>query len=248
MTNIIDGGNSNHLITASFTIIFVIKILLFKKYLKSVITNKVTHLFLLGDIFDLWVANQKYFINQYAQIIDEIKKIKKAGIEIYYFEGNHDLHLKKFWQGELGCKVYDAPERLSLHGVNLMLAHGDQIDLDDIGYIRLRKFFRSWPMKIVAHILPGFIVRKIGEAADKKSHGHYLRENPNKERIINLIRGYAEKEMAIKPYDYCLTGHFHVRDEHTIGEAKAINLGTWLDKPGYYQITATENRFYDLIT
>ncbi len=220
--------------------------LLFKKYLQSVVDNKVTHLFLLGDIFDLWVANQKYFINQYSEIIKEIRKIISSGIEVHYFEGNHDLHLKKFWQEELGCKVYVSPQRMTIHGVSLLLAHGDEIDLEDTSYIRLRKFLRSWPMKLLAHILPGFIVKKIGEYADRNSHGHYLRDNRDDDRIIKLIRGYASDEIKKSPYHFCFTGHFHLRDEFNVGEAKAVNLGSWLDKPGYYQITNSESKFYDL--
>ena len=52
--------------------------------------------------------------------------------------------------------------------------------------------------------------------------------------------------MAEKPYHYCFTGHFHLRDEYTSGDAKAINLGSWLDQPGYYEVTSSESKFYNL--
>ena len=48
------------------------------------------------------------------------------------------------------------------------------------------------------------------------------------------------------PYDFLITGHFHVRDEYSVESSKAINLGTWLEKPGFYEITNNSSQFCNL--
>ena len=83
---------------------------------------------MLGDIFDLWVADHRYFIDAYSEIIDQIKRLQRAGIEIHYFEGNHDLHLKSFWQDELGLAVHNEPFYVQLGDTVVRLEHGDQMD------------------------------------------------------------------------------------------------------------------------
>ncbi len=221
--------------------------LLFKAYLQSLESKNVTHLFLMGDIFNLWVANHRYFIDEYIELIDEIKKQAQAGLEVHYFEGNHDFHLRQFWQNELGVFVYDSPQRLDVNGVRLYLAHGDEFDASDINYLRLRVFFRSPMMTFLAHHLPGVVVRAIGQKAEQKSHGHYLRENKNEKKIIQLLRNFAKAEYQVSNYDYLIAGHFHIRDEYKVNnKAKAINLGTWLEAPGVYEITSERAHFIDL--
>ena len=219
--------------------------LLFLNYLESLPQKKVTHLFLLGDIFDLWVADQKFFIQKYQSIVNEIKSLVERGVEVHYFEGNHDFHLKKYWQDEVGVYIYEEPQRLQIANVNLLLAHGDQIDQEDIGYLRLRKFFRSGFAKFVAFYLPGVITRKLGAFADKKSTGHYVRSEEQKKRLIGLIRNFAQVSYEQMPYNYCLTGHVHIKDEYSVNEnAKSINLGTWLDEPSFYQIDPESSQFF----
>ena len=64
---------------------------LFLQFLRSLSgKSDVTHLYLLGDIFDLWVADHTFFIERYAEIIDEIRRLVSQGVEVAYFERNHD--------------------------------------------------------------------------------------------------------------------------------------------------------------
>ena len=73
-----------------------------------------THLVLLGDIFDLWVADHDYFIKKYGDIIDEIRRLTEEGVEVSYFEGNHDLHLRYFWEVARDGNLTRTAARLNL--------------------------------------------------------------------------------------------------------------------------------------
>ena len=94
-----------------------------------------THLFLLGDIFDLWIAHHSYFVDRFRPVIEQLQRLQSVGIELHYFEGNHDLYLKDYWQNQLGIVVHSGPCYLTLDGLVFRLEHGDQMDPDDKGYI-----------------------------------------------------------------------------------------------------------------
>ncbi|RME15407.1 MAG: hypothetical protein D6797_06660, partial [Bdellovibrio sp.] len=51
------------------------------KFLSSLGTQReVTHLFLLGDIFDLWVGKYSYFIEKHKSFIKEIQRLVHLGV------------------------------------------------------------------------------------------------------------------------------------------------------------------------
>ncbi|MEK7356174.1 MAG: UDP-2,3-diacylglucosamine diphosphatase, partial [Bdellovibrionota bacterium] len=120
-----------------------------------------THLFLVGDVFDLWIGSHSYFVGRFATVVDAIRLLVRDGVEVHYFEGNHDLHLRKFWQDDVGVRVHPDAETFELAGKRVRVEHGDLINPDDKGYLFLRGFLRSGPMRTIALGLPSTIVRAI---------------------------------------------------------------------------------------
>ena len=90
-------------------------LLRFLFYLKQ--NPKEHRLFLLGDIFDAWVSDGPAFVNHFRMLIDEIVKFKKAGGEVYYFEGNHDVHVDVFWTKQFNIPVIEEMQYFELHGI-----------------------------------------------------------------------------------------------------------------------------------
>ena len=116
---------------------------LFERFLDDVAGDQqATHLFLLGDIFDLWIGSHDYFAQRFQRIVSAIDALRRRGIEIHYFEGNHDLHLQQFWEEKLSVNVHPGPISIEIAGRRLRLEHGDQMDPDDRGYIFLRWLLR----------------------------------------------------------------------------------------------------------
>ena len=108
-----------------------------------------SHLFLMGDIFDLWVAAHSYFVDKYQPITDEILRLQDEGVEIHYFEGNHDLYLEHYWGQQVGLTVHEGPAYFELGHQTVRIEHGDQMDPDDRGYRFLRWFLRTPPLKFL---------------------------------------------------------------------------------------------------
>ncbi len=196
---------------------------------------KSNRLVLLGDIFDVWVSDGQVFQNQFKPIINEIIKLQKNGGEVYYFEGNHDVHIKKFW-AKHGIKVFNQAAEFSFGHLKIRAEHGDYINPNDVQYLKWLSMMRNPIMEFLAHLLPGFfwfsIARRYSQKSRKKTSS-YAELNSN--RIREMIREYAQTQYHKSQFDLIVTGHMHVSDFFTFErdgkKIYSVNLGTWLEKP-----------------
>jgi UDP-2,3-diacylglucosamine hydrolase len=224
---------------------------MFMKLLNRLSGEGVTHLFLVGDIFDLWVGPHDYFANRFADVVRAISKLVRDGIKVHYFEGNHDLHLEKFWAEKVGAIVHADDATFSIAGLTVRVEHGDLINPDDRGYLFLRSFLRSKPMTFLAHNLPEKFVQMIGERASSASRDYTSNAKAKAaEEIRDLIRQHAEAQSHLNDFDLIVTGHVHVSDDFffDIGGKKirSVNLGSWFETPRALIVESRGVRFEDV--
>lgn len=226
------------------------KLLLFLHSLENQ-ERPASHLFLVGDIFDLWIHNHSYFVDKFPKIVNAISVVVSRGIEVHYFEGNHDLYLRRFWQQEVGVKVHDGPEFFNLGSKVFRVEHGDLMNPSDKGYLFLKGLLRSFPVTFVAKNLPGPAVSWVGERASKASR-HYTSKQKSlrEEQVKEFMHSYIEFESNKRHFDYMITGHTHVRDEFSFSKSgeqiKAINLGSWFEDQKVLSFDGTTCEFIDL--
>ena len=225
---------------------------LFLAFLKGLSgKSNASHLFLMGDIFDLWVADHRYFVDRYQAIVAEIERLVSEGVEVHYFEGNHDLHLRRFWQDQVGVKVHADSLHTRLGDIRLRLEHGDQMDPDDRGYRFLRWFLRTPPIRFLVCHLPGTLIAKIGDRASARSRVYTAETKTiSKEDAVKKIRSHAQRAHEKEPFDLIVSGHVHVRDDASLntkhGPLRSINLGSWIDAPCYLKIDDQGIRLVEL--
>lgn len=227
------------------------KLARFESFLRARLTDGTTHLFLVGDIFDLWVGGDDFFANRYSGVVALIRDLRSRGVEVVYFEGNHDLHLQDFWSATLDCRVETAPQYFNLGSSRVRVEHGDQMNPDDTGYLFLRRFLRTDAMTALVRALPGSMIQAIGNSMSRSSRRWTSwKSNPvqarNIEAIRKMIRTHAELVSARdESFDLMVSGHVHIRDDfswrdsgRTSGaaaaarEIRSVNLGSWLgDEP-----------------
>lgn len=190
------------------------------------------HLFLLGDIFDLWVGGSSIFVKKFQPLVEALRDLKNAGARITYIEGNHDVHIESFWQKKLGIDVFVEAQFYEINGLKVRVEHGDLINLDDETYLRYRSIIRHPLVKPLNWIIPGKIWDEVGNYAARKSrarsHSYRVR---NEEKLITMIRAHALRVFPESPYDVLVSGHMHVYDDYEfqVGaqKARSINLGSW---------------------
>lgn len=227
---------------------------LFETFLRGLEGGRdLTHLYLLGDIFDLWVADHRFFVERYHGVVAQIRRLRNEGVAIAYFEGNHDLHLESYWQDELGVTVYPGPTYAEHDGKMLRIEHGDQMDPDDKGYRFLRWFLRTPPIRWLVCNLPGALIRHVGERASVTSREYTSQTKTiEPDQAIAKIRAHAKRAFEVRPFDIILSGHVHIRDDCEIeaGNRKfrSINLGSWLDAPCFFRIHDGIGTLHELAT
>jgi UDP-2,3-diacylglucosamine hydrolase len=209
------------------------------------------HLFLVGDVFDLWIGGHSYFRQRFHEVISAVTKLVDCGVQVHFFEGNHDLHLKSYWQNELGVKVHSDAEYFQLGPCRVRVEHGDLINPNDRGYLFLRAFLRSSPMRALALGLPSSVVKIIGETASRASRKHTsTSKRLSTEEIRFLIRSHAERALAEEPYDLMVSGHVHVVDDQMIEisgrRGRSVNLGSWFDGARAFVLSETKAHFIEL--
>lgn len=192
------------------------------------------HLFMLGDIFDLWIGSSSFFSKKFAPLTEALADLKKAGAKITYIEGNHDVYVEGYFQKKLGVEVFIEAQYYTVDGLTIRVEHGDLINPNDIKYLKYRSIIRNPLLKPLANIIPGMLWNHVGERASKNSRersSHY--RTRNEEQLIEMIHGHAEKAWLEKPFDFIISGHMHVFADRVVKvnnhEVRSINLGSWFE-------------------
>lgn len=220
------------------------------RFLRSVAEEKPDYLFLLGDIFDMWIGPHAFFAKQFSEIVSQIKKIAKH-TRVIYFEGNHDMHIRDFWKN-LNVEVYVEPQYFQLGSTSVRCEHGDYINPHDTTYLRYREITKTAPLEWIARMVPGHAWWKLGTYLSSRSRKKSsVRRKTQSEKFRSMIRAYAEHQYdGSKHFNYIITGHMHIRDEYEFyrqdTKVVSINLGSWLEEPGALLLENAEPRWLNL--
>jgi UDP-2,3-diacylglucosamine hydrolase len=215
-------------------------------------SHSLKNLFLLGDIFDVWVGKHKIFEKRFANTLSLIDEMVRKGIRLHYFEGNHDLHLYKAFREDLGVILYRDIAYVELNGIKFRLEHGDFINQNDQAYLNWRETARALPLTMLSYYLPGkawdLFAQNYSKNSRKKNDSY---QADNAEELREMIRTYAQNESKSHDFDVVVTGHMHIRDDFSFTDEKgkvrrSINLGSWLDKPGFLSLVENELSFHDI--
>lgn len=115
----------------------------------------VTHLFLLGDLFEAWIGDDQ--TDQVAdEVIAAISRLADSGVAVFVMRGNRDFLLDAPIPSEgnavvdgvrfstrIGATMIDDPCLIDLFGIRTLLAHGDALCTDDGDYQRFRSLTRT---------------------------------------------------------------------------------------------------------
>jgi len=195
----------------------------------SLTLDKCERLILLGDIFDMWVGRHEFFVKEYALVVAAVANLVQRGVEVLYFEGNHDLYLDLYWQQEVGVEVIKNPIVLDLYGKQVRMEHGDLANPNDRGYLFLKWVLQTPAMHFLANRMPSRLARAIGERASRASRDYTDGFDIDSRDVIHsYAHSLAE---GGEDFDILVTGHLHVQDEYEFvcndKTRISINLGWW---------------------
>lgn len=184
------------------------------------------HIFLLGDIFDLVIGPHSQYFRRFPVFFHAIADLLKAGKQVYYVEGNHDFHLRRLFDSYF--KVYPDVPRKNFHlapefilqngGKSVHLAHGDDMEIENLGYKIFKTIVTSKPLKFYAnYLMPYFLIKNVGETASRISR---KRNNKRYSKTVDLkpvedkFRRSVELFHIKRGFDIYVCGHSHVKDHY----------------------------------
>ncbi len=208
------------------------------------------YVLLLGDIYDLMCGPHDEYLQIFSHHFKKLDELQKQGKKIYFFEGNHDVHLeklfKKIWK-EDQIVLSQKPISKLIDGKKYYFSHGDEHEVDNHSYHKYMRLIRSMPLKFVAdYLMPYFLLNFLGVRASKMS-----RKKGSKLFDAEAVRTKFRKgvvETTQGQYDFVLGGHSHVQDHYQLPHngSSYINNGYALKSKTFILIENHVPRFVSL--
>lgn len=194
-------------------------------------------LFILGDLFEFWIGYNEKSFPHYQPVLESLRKLTDAGVEIVYFEGNHDFHLGRYFSEILRATIYPNPAILNLDGKQVYVCHGDQINSQDYGYRFFRFLLHNRAMKELFPLFPPALVFQIADKLSRRSKS-YHRERNIKKDYKSLLTNFAENKFQ-HGCDAVVTAHFHLPHLAVDESGKTLlSLGDWISQFSYGEFSS----------
>ena len=198
-------------------------------------------IFLLGDLFDFWFEYKTVVPKGFVRVLGKLAELKDAGIDIYFFAGNHDLWMRDYFQKELNIPVFHKPQEFDINGKIFLIGHGDGLGPNDHGYKRMKKVFTFPFFKWLFRWLHPDIGVRLGHYFSVKNKlisgdvdARFLGEENE------WLAQYCRRKLTEKHYDFFVFGHRHLPLEIELNNKSTyINLGDWIQYFTYGEFMKT---------
>lgn len=219
---------------------------LFKNYLHSLDSN-VKNIYILGDLFDVWIGDD--FLdyqndqNYYFEICKFIKNIKLVkNINFYFLRGNRDFLVSQKFSEYSGIEIL--PDTYFFNDfpnlqTQIIISHGDEFCTDDLPYMQFRNLCRTkqWQQQILAMSIPQrlALAQQIKSQSEADKNGIYKDINvASFNEFISDLNNSANNIIYIH-------GHTHISGEHNYKIAdknvKRWVLADWRENQKFAEIT-----------
>ncbi len=228
------------------------------KFLNHEVTQKADQIFLLGDIFDLMVGPHPEYFDIYPEFFTSLTNLVRKNKIVHYFEGNHDLHIKKLFLNLLKkenmsdklLQFHSGPWTYAIHGKNYYFSHGDELEPGNYSYKIYKKILMSKPMELViSEVAPFKLVDYIGTNASKLSRSKGKRTYNEEKNRQKFRQGAIEK--AHGQYEFIIAGHSHIQENIELkGREKSfryVNNGFLPQSRSFISIDHHEVKFISLV-
>ena len=210
------------------------------------IKNEVEHLFLLGDIFDFWFEYKHLIPKGFHNFLSKMDELKKSGVEIYFFTGNHDMWVGDFFTEQMGVHLFRKQQLFVINGKKCLIGHGDGLGKGELGY-KIIKFIFNCPVnRWLYSLLPPRIAFSIAYFFSRKSRAMmpaymdiFLGEE--NESVVQYCKETSNQYPEI---DFFIYGHRHIPLEIKINQAIYFNTGDWITHNSFLKLSEEEVQMF----
>lgn len=193
------------------------------------IENNAQALFLVGDIFDFWFEYKHVVPKGFIRFFGKIAQMIDRGIPVYFFTGNHDVWMFRYFQEELGVKVFRKTTEIRINNASFLIAHGDGLGPGDAFYKILKKIFTNKFTQWLFNWIHPDIGIGLGRRWSKSSRIRKLGMDEEFLGEKEFLVQFCKKEEIKNHHDFYIFGHRHLPVAIDINDnSKYYNLGEWV--------------------
>lgn len=194
--------------------------------------------YLLGDIFDFWYEYKDVVPRGYTRTLGALAALADAGVEVHFFNGNHDIWTYGYFEQELGFVMErNQPAVVRLCGKNFCLAHGDALAEGDRGYKVLKSVFTCRFLQRLFSCLHPRLAFKFGygwSRHNRLAKGINYRFRGEDEPIVQFAERFQQRRGQNDRIDYFIFGHYHFDlDTELKGGGRLFLLGEGINRFDY---------------
>ena len=209
----------------------------FLRFLDVVKREGAARLFLLGDIFDIWLGPKQVGLAYVVPVLARLRALTAAGIQVTYLAGNRDFNFDGSVNGGQPPEPLRDEMTVESGGVRLYLTHGDLLCTGDRNYRRTRRAARSGPVRWLANNLPLRFSIWLSRGFRRLSERE-LKRKPRLETAIDFsrVRGHLAPG-----HDAVICGHVHRAARYRVDlgcgrVGEFLTLGDWYGE-GIYLVS-----------
>jgi UDP-2,3-diacylglucosamine hydrolase len=196
------------------------------------LAGRASSLYIVGDLFDFWFEYRSAIPRRHFPTLARLARLREAGVDIAYLNGNHDFWLGTFFRDTLGIRTVTGALTVEAQGRRIWLHHGDGLVGGDLGYKLLRGILRS-PVSISLYgLLHPDLAIPFAHQVSRWSRHSRGQEALRPERLWREIAEPAFRS----GHDAALIGHFHHAYEQREGGREFFVLGDWIDHFTYVEL------------
>jgi UDP-2,3-diacylglucosamine hydrolase len=212
--------------------------------------ERMAHLVILGDLFEFFFGFKKFFSTgksfafaDYLPVFEKLQSLNRQGIQIKYFEGNHDFFLHPFFaeQFNMDVEVYSNGTEERLGKKRTFIAHGDLSNPKQWGYRAFRRVLKNrWTyhlIQLAGPQLSRWVAFKLAENSYQKYHNKGQSLSPS-------FRTFAHQKF-LEGFEIVILGHSHFPEkfEEWIEGKRCLyfNVGDWLVHRSFLRFTPPEH-------
>jgi UDP-2,3-diacylglucosamine pyrophosphatase LpxH len=189
------------------------------------------HLYLVGDIIDLWALRRGFYWPQaHGSVLRALLDKARHGTAITCVPGNHDADLREFCGMQFGdVRLRREAEHVTARGQRLLVTHGDEFDTA----VRCSRLLTALGTHMYDVAL--WLNRRVNAVRDGFGRPYWSLAGYLKSRIGNAVEYVRRFEQAAahqarhRGYDGIVCGHIHRPEIATIDGMLYCNDGDWVD-------------------
>ena len=182
-------------------------------------------LYLNGDLFHYLIAHPKFYTPAVGAVFDAFRRVRDAGIDIHYIEGNRDFFIRGSFVEESVTDISD--EFVFTAGdKKFLVVHGDRINDRDYPY-RFWRFASKNPVsKFALKLIPKRTARNFVDNVEKRLAKTNFK---HKSRLpLEQMERYARNRYG-EGFTNIVFGHFHEKLVLPAGEATVTVVPPWYE-------------------